>query len=383
MNMHSYMKRLALLLFVCMAAYSSVQAQAKSEEELMTRLLQSLQTQNSSVHTMLFPSFDTLMAHLRAQDPAAVKTLLANPARLQKYDPVFNADIATDYETVVKKGKDSSLHWNDMIMARYELERMIVTRDIAGIDKIMTRRMQGHYVVEDMLTRRRYVITMKDIMEIKGKWYGGHMVNVLPADNIEEYYEKLAIERKVDKMKMLGEMYGTPEQDTTAASVVSTETKNATLATKPTPERTGLEIDTDDFEEEADRRKGKKTKEIIERKLYVGTFDKHTNVELYIRGYKGPCPETVCYWDAIYKFEDMDEYIKLEVAKLPDGTWQFTEEPDIASMELSLDKGRLKGEWMSNKDKTEYTIDLNELKEITSRKLFMLDDVIDNELWAQ
>lgn len=354
----------------------------------MTQLLQSLQTQNSAIHTVLFPPFDTLMKYLSMEDPLTVKTLLANPAKLQKYDPVFNADIAADYDAVIKKGKDSLLHWNDMIMARYELERMIVTRDIAGIDKIMTRRMQGHYIVEDMLTRRRYVITMKDIMEIKGKWYGGHIVNVLPAENIEEYYEKLAIERKMDKMKMLGEMYGTPEQDTSASpsanAVATTETKKTTAdVPRSAPERTGLEIDTDEFNEEESPKKGKRTKEIVERKLYVGTFDKHTNVEMYIRGYKGPCPENACYWDAIYKFEDMEEYIKLEVTKMPDGTWQFAEEPDIASMELKLDKGRLKGDWMSNKDRTEYDMDLNELTEVTNRKLYMLDDVIDNELWAQ
>jgi hypothetical protein len=378
------MKKLFILLFISIAAQSNVLSQARSEEELMTQLLQSMQTQNSAVHTTLFPPFDTLMAHLRTQDPAAVKTLLANPAKLQKYDPVFNADIAADYEAVIKKGKDSSLHWNDMIMARYELERMIVTRDIAGIDKIMTRRMQGHYIVEDMLTRRRYVITVKDIMEIKGKWYGGHMVNVLPAENIEEYYEKLAIERKMDKMKMLAEMYGA-DQDTTApaTAVATTNTASTAPAPKPAKERTGLEIDTDEFNEEENPKKAKRTKEIVERKVYVGTFDKHTNVEMYIRGYKGPCPEVVCYWEAIYKFEDMEEYIKLEVTKLPDGTWQFTEEPDIASMEMKLDKGRLKGEWMSSKDRTEYDMDLNELTEVTNRKLFMLDDVIDNELWAQ
>lgn len=376
------MKKLLLLLIICFAANWQAKAQAKSEEELMTQLLQSLQTQNTGIHTTLFPSFDTLMAQLQRIDPAEVRALLANPAKLQKYDPVFNPNIATDYEAVIKKGKDSLLHWNDMIMARYELERMIVTRDIAGIDKLMQHRMQGHYIVEDMLTRRRYVITMKDIMNIKGRWYGGHMVNVLPAENIEEYYEKLAIERKMDKMKMLGEMYGTDEDTAAPAAAIASSADTKEDEEKP-GEHSWLAIDTEEFEEGSDKKKKKNSKEILERKLYVGTFDKHTNVELYVRGYKGPCPETVCYWDAIYKFEDMDEYIKLDVARLADGTWQFTEEPDIGNMELKLDKGRYKGNWMSNKDKTEYDVDLTELQEVKSRKLYMLDEVIDNELWAQ
>jgi hypothetical protein len=97
---------------------------------------------------------------------------------------------------------------------------------------------------------------------------------------------------------------------------------------------------------------------------------------------KGPCPETICSWEAMYRFQDMDEFIKLEVRKTPDGVWHFDEEPEVGSMELKLQGDKFTGGWMSLKDKTEYEVNLTEQKEIRGRKLMQMDTIIENNLFS-
>lgn len=343
-------------------------AQAPGEEQQVGRILLSLQTNTQSNYLGLFPSYDTLhkmvMQYTEANENEMRKlaNLQRNVQRLQQFDPLYNPALASEFDWVYKKGRDSGLHWSDLVMARYELEKMMLPRELIGLNKIMPLRLQGYIFVEDMLTRRRYIVGVRDIFTIKDKWYGGRLVNVLEAETIDEYLEKLAHERKIEKEKLLNEMYGVAE--------VPEVTDSAKAATKV------ANTEEEDDEEEETR------KEVVERKYYKGTFDNEMSVELYMRGMKGLCNENVCSWEAMYRFQDMDEFIKLEVTKGPDGTWIFNEEPEIGVMELKLKGDNFTGTWMSLKDKTEYEVHLAEKKEVKGKKLMQLDTIMENNMFS-
>ena len=371
------MKKVCIYLFLLVIVLAKAQAQTKSEALQVGAVLESLQSGNESVYLTLFPPYDTLLKHLHTTtDTIALINFGTNPQKLQQYDPMFNEDIDKDFKYVRQKGKDSGVHWTDILMARYELERMMVTRDLRGIEKIIEGRMQGYIMIEDILTRRHYIITVKDIMRIKGLWYGGHVLNVLEAESIDEYYDKLAAERKMEKQKLLALLYP-PDEDTLVTPIADTA-KDKVVA----DEKSFLYINTEEDEGAKRQKPPAGNKEITERKLYTGTFDGTTKVEMYIRGIKGSCPETACYWDAIYRFQDQDEYIKLEVTRKQDGTWIFDEEPDVGSMELVLKDDRFTGTWISNKDKTEYEVNFREKKEVKPSKLEELDNTIENGMFA-
>ncbi len=351
---HVYRLVFILIIFSCKAEHSH--AQAKSEKVHISFLLAGMQSQNSSVHSRLYPEFDTMFMHLEKHSPQTeVANLRADLTKLQKFDPAYNPELLRDFEYVIKKGIDSGLHWRDIILAGYELHKTPLTRNLIGLDKIIELRFHGFIFVEDMLTRRRYCIAVKDVECMKGKWYGGHLINILEAKTIDEYQAKLVIERK----KMLHPELFVTVKDTS----------------------TNIIVKTDDEDEEEDENKPRK--DVVERIYYTGMFDNEIPVELYIRGIKGDCPAVSCSWEAMYKFQDHDEFIKLIVERAPDGKWLFTEDPDVGSMELDLSGDKFTGVWISLKDKTEYEVSFTEKKEVRSKKLFEMDDVIENELYAQ
>ena len=324
-------------LLMCLCLSRSAGAQAISEETQVGRIILSLQSGNVENHIGMFPSFDTLYkiaqqyADPNPNETRKVLNLLQNPRKLHQFDPILDPAIGSDFEAVYKKGRDSGIHWTDIVMARYELEKMMLPRDLIGLNKIMPIRLQGYIFIEDMLTRRRYIVYVKDVFTLRDKWYGGHLVNVLEAETIDEYISKLAAERQMERDKLLAQMYGTIEEEPVTDTVRS-DAKKPNLAME--------EEDDDDDEKES---RG----DVVERKYYTGTFDDETQVELYIRGMKGGCPETVCSWEAMYRFRDMDEYIKLEVTRGSGGSWIFNEEPEVGVMELHLKGNKFTGSWMS------------------------------------
>jgi hypothetical protein len=350
------MKAIVFLLYLlsCVSA-GSVFAQAKSEKVHVSFILAAMQSQNRYVHQRLYMPFDTLFEIIDKHPvKKEVEYLRGNLQKLQQFDPAFNPSISNAFDSVIKKGIDSGLHWREIILASYEMKKMTLTRDLIGLEKIMEPRFQGYIFVEDMLTRRRYGITVKEVACIKGKWYGGTLLNVLEAENVDQYLTKLALE---EKKRLHPELF--PVIKDTMASKIK------------------VSSDEEEDEEEKPRR------DIVQRVYYTGMFDNHIPVELYIRGMKGICPEPVCSWEAIYRFQDQDEFIKLIVSKTPEGKWLFTEDPDVGEMELTLQGEDLSGTWTSLKDRTEYEVSFKEKKEVRSRKLFEMDDVIENELWAK
>ncbi len=364
-----------LLAAVWVAKAETTGAQAKTEQVHISYLLASMSSQNSAIHARLYPVFDTLYMYLEKHNPQSeVANLRADLAKLQKFDPGYNPQILYDFDYVIKKGIDSGIHWHDIILAGYELQKTPLTRSLAGLDKIMELRFHGFIFVEDMLTRRRYCIGVKEIECIKGKWYGGHLINILEAKTIDEYYAKVVIERK----KLLHPELFVQAKDTAAA-----EDEPETTVADNEEEDANNFLKMSQYIEEDKPKEKKTSRQVSERFYYTGMFDNEIPVELYIRGLKGNCPEISCSWEAMYKFRDHDEFIKLIVERTPEGKWLMTEDPDVGALELELHDGKFTGVWISLKDKTEYDVIFNEKKAVKSSKLFDMDDIIENGLYAQ
>ena len=164
---------------------------------------------------------------------------------------------------------------------RYELEKIRRGRDLIT-EKISPLRFLGYVFIKDMLNRKTYTFTVFDIMQVNGLWYGGELAHIYKASTKDEYAKELAAEKKRLHDKELG--------------IVDT----SDLA---------KENSSSDEEEE---QKMPKMKEIMDRKFYKGKFDNEISVQLYIRHIKGGCPEIICAWDALFKFGDQDEWVKLQ-----------------------------------------------------------------------
>ncbi|MBS1772438.1 MAG: hypothetical protein JST82_06245 [Bacteroidetes bacterium] len=359
----------AVMIAFCLCVFSCIAvAQQKNEEALVNQILMCFAKHDDSAYMKLFPKAEELITMANSYhdtnviDSRRINNIRRNPQRLQQFDPLYNPDIVKDFEFILQKGIDSGLHWRDLVLARFEFEKSILSKELVGLEKIIPYRLQGYIFVQDLLTRRVFCITVKDVHGFNGKWYGGRIVNLLEAESIEEYYVKLAKEKKVLKDVLMQQMYAL--SDTAGAAEDS-----AAVAAKKAQEQKKAEEDDDD--------KKHITTEVIERKLYTGTFDKEIGLELYVRGLKGNCPQAVCGWEAIYKFEDKNEYVILEVTKGPNGKLVFTDE-DNGVMELTIKNGKATGEWTSFTDKTTFDVDLTEKIEVKNRTLFKLDAIIED-----
>ncbi len=360
--------RYLLCCILCCLCFTVANAQVNSEEVLVNRVLITLQSGSDSLYTTLFSKYDELFKIMQSAQPGdengakRIANIRSNPQKLQQFDPQFNPEIVQDFDKVIKKGKDSGLHWTDMLITRYELEKAILPKELIGLEKIIPIRMQGYIFVQDLLTRRTYAIALKDIHSYNNKWYGGHVVNILEAESIDEYIDKLAAERKMEKKKLLEAMYGTADESSTPVTdSVTAEVKKPEIKKE---------------EEEEEEKKPNTNRDVVERKVYTGRLDNEIDIELYVRSLKGACPQPACAWEAIYKFGDQDEYIKLEVNKTKDGKWQFTED-EVGMLEVTIKGDKLVGTWTSMRDKTEYDAVLTEKKEVKSRKLFQLDSLME------
>ncbi|HEY1030356.1 MAG TPA: hypothetical protein VGD89_01170 [Flavipsychrobacter sp.] len=344
-------------------------AQQKSEEALVNKILFTLARQDDSAYAALFPKYEELvkLANSYTSDDVIstnrINQLRSNLQAMQQFDPAFNPEIIADFKAVNKKGIDSGLHWRDMLLARYELEKAYLPKELIGFERVVPYRLRGYIFVQDLLTRRTFCVTVKDIHGYNNVWYGGRVVNVLEAETIDEYQQKLAAEIKVERAKLTAMLY--PDDTAGAAS------DSAALLAAAAAKQKKAAVDDDEEEKKL------VVTEVVERKLYTGKFDNELKVELYVRGLRGSCAEPVCAWQAIYRFQDSDEYIKLDVTRSPDGKFIFTEE-DIGVMEVAIKAGKVTGEWTSFKDKTEYIVDLTEKQEVKGRKLLELDTWIES-----
>lgn len=358
-----------ILFIACFQATVPAYAQADSEKDLVYKIVDILRSGDDSSYAAIFPTFKMMSEMVATYQPRdsfqieRINKIRVNMRQLQQFDPEYNPILVDRMNFVRKKAADSGVHWGDILIAKYELDKQRLPYELIGFELIAPIRMQGFIYIRDMLTRRRYGIAVRDIYMMGDKWYGGTVLNILEASNEAEYEEALAIEEKELKKLMIYKQRGLLD---------------SVLAARDSIRKSRLYAGGDEEEEED---AGETMyKDIADRKLYTGYFDKQVEVELYIRFIKGPCPEAICSFEAMYKFGDLDEYIILEVERKPDGTFVMTEE-ELGVMELKLQGNTLTGTWTSVRDKTEYEAYLKEKEEIRDRKLYKLDKTYEESVW--
>lgn len=383
------MRRLLLLLvFVFsishnLSAKDDPHAPAKTEQELIGKLLNTLQYSDTITYTNLFLSADTvwkMIFEYRAPDTGVeegsttLTFLMQHHDRIYAFDPAYNPDIIKDFIYVSQKGADSGIHWKSISLVRYQLIKEKPTRDLIGYDRIATNRLRGYIFIKDDITRKEYCFTVSDMQKIGNYWYGGHLLNVYEASTIDQFEAKMAGEIKKKKQ---GPQAEEKKDDEAVAAKANADDKDDEDADKKA-KAGSLSVKTED-DNEKDNPEGK---EVVDRKIYRGTFDKEIPIILYVRYIKGGCPEKVCYWQAIYKFGDQDDYIKLDVSKTDDGKWLFVEDPAVGSMELTL-KGKIyTGNWSSSDVQTGYDVKLTETAE-PPKRYEALDKIIESGAWAK
>lgn len=370
----------SVLFIVCCIYAGAAMAQEKSEDLLIDKLILNLRSKDPALYSAQFAQFDSVWRLVNKIVPASpaenqrLANIKSHPEKLRQFDPAHNQSMETDFKNLIVKGIDSGIHWTEIRLVRYELEKMLLTKDMIGFEKVAQHRLQGYVYIMDQLTSRVYAVAVKNIFSFDNKWYGGQVVNVLEAQNIEEYLDKLALERKIEKERLLAEMYGTAEDP------IEEEKKEA-VEEAPKKEKNFLEIDIE--EDEDDGNKAKRNREekvqltkVLDRKLYTGVVDGEIKIELYLRSLQGNCPDPICGWEAIYKFGDNEEYYMLEVKRKPDGKWSMIEDTEEGALELTLNNGVFTGIWQSPQDKTEYKVEMTEKTDVKVKKLYMLDDLI-------
>lgn len=315
-----------------------------------------LKQKDPYTYMKLFPGADTMAAIIMQNAPKESELyqhmayLRENPVLAMHGDSIIDALLQHDFDSLVKRGEEKlNIHWNTILLARYELVKMRTTRN-AVLEKTVPERFMGFIFIRDGVTQRTFGIGVADILKIQGEWYGGQLKGIYRASTVDDY---LKAEMAVRKGKPL------PDDD------------EAATAASPEEE-----------EKKQEDNVSRTQKTIIQRKFYAGMFDNEIPVQLYVRYLKGNCPEVTCVWEAIYKFGDQDDYIKLTVSKSADGKWTFTEDPPQGVMELKLENGKYTGTWTSTDNQTGYDVKLSEI-EATPKKTKQLDEVFERQLFAK
>ncbi len=345
----------------------------RTEGELIGKIIDCLRFKDTITYPSLFPDFDTVWKQIIEYRPRdemeakAIAQIRQHPEKVKQFDPYYNHAINKNAYYVMQKGEDSGIHWNQVLMMRYELQKVKLTRDMVGYDLIAPTRFQGYVLLRDMLTRQVFIFTVNELQNIGKYWYGGVLANIYPAESIEEFQAKEAGELRIRRMM---KEFGLTEAD--LAKIKSKDTSKHVIQVN----------ENDDDDANTTTASGLIRRDVVDRKLYTGTFDNQIQVKLYVRYMKGNCPGGVCSWEAIYKFGDQDEFIKLDVSKTKEGNWLFNEDPPIGSMELTLKDKVFTGTWASSDIKTGYDVKLKEAILSTSM-MKQLDHIIEHGDWAK
>lgn len=336
---------IGLLLLLCKVA----SAQKKSEQQLIASYFAALQVQDFEAITSLYVSTDSLcewvIHHTDKGSPSYYKMLALKNNEHEKanFDSTIKQEILGNLDSFYKKTKRLDIHWDKTVFVRYELEAIHLGHGLL-IEKVTPSRYLGYLYFKDDDTRKSYVFTVHNLFQVNGNWYGGELGNIFEGQSKEDYEKAYQAEQKWLRDVAAGRIVEDSNQ------LQQTETSN------------------DEHYQTLQR------KEIAERRFYKGKFDNEINAQLYVRYIKGPCPDGVCGWDALFKFGDEDDYILMTVSKTSEGKWIFSE--DLGSMELQLLNGVYTGEWAASDSKAEYDVVLKETN-LSSKKAKLFDNAMD------
>jgi len=372
--------RYFLIVFLLVAALDAsagkrrYRGEPRSEVGLMNNVIGCLSHKDSIGYFYLFPPFDSLWAlvlHYPDRSPAAQRDLnhiKENPKLLLQYDPMYNHKIMAGFLNVLTKGEDSGIHWNSVVMQRYELSRQVPTsNDLVGYNRIVPERFKGYMFVRDLMGRLTFCINITEIQKINGYFFGGQVLNILEASTIEEFMRKEEEEQKYFAWLAKSRLSDSAVNDSTQNSLLDSLANIDTAAPNP------LSISPGDEDTLKVRR------EVVDRKYYEGMFDDEIPVRMYVRYMKDLRTGKVSAYDGLYKFGDQVSYVRLNISRTPDGKWMIEDDPPIGTMELELTGKVYTGSWTNNENQTGYDVELKQT-DILQKKLELLDKILDKGL---
>jgi hypothetical protein len=354
----------------------------RTEVGLMSNVLGCLMNKDSLNYFYLFPPFDSLWAmvmHNPDRSPATIKALnelKEHPKTLLQFDPYYNKSIMKRFMNVLQKGEDSGIHWNTIVMQRYELvKESINTRDLAGYDIIAPERFKGYMFVRDLLGRLTFCITITEIQKIQGYFFGGQVINILEASTVDQYLAKEREERKYFEW-----LAKNPKNDSANADSIKMAKGDSLLATgDSTKKKKKLDLNvTNPTEDE----KQQTRKEVIDRKYYEGKFDDEIPVKLFIRYLKDVKSGKTQLYDGLYKFGDQVNYVKLNITRDAEGKWVMEDDPPLGTLELELANKVYTGSWTNNESQTGYDVVMKQA-DITEKKMEQLDNILERGLYGK
>jgi len=349
-------KALLLCLLLCLAG-TLAQAQRRhkkvkedrTERGLVYRILGALHDKDQRSYLALFPDIDTfntlLLENLDSNSRAftQIAALQENATQLLRRDSLVSARLEARFDSLIRRGEAIGIEWKSIVPLRYELMKRNKTRDTL-LEKLMPERFVGYAFFMDLSSRQTYCVLLSDIFRLKDRWYGGQLGNVFEARNTDEYLAQAAKNQKrFGDANFIFIPQGRFDKEEKAAA-------DSTATARQT--KTFNQVVSPDAQE----------KVILERKYYKGYFDEEIPVQLYMQSLKGDCPEKACLFEAMYVFGDQPDYIRLQVKKTGDNTWEFTDPRNEATMELHLTDTTFYGDWLLDKKQTGYDVELKEAK---------------------
>jgi len=344
----------------------------RTEVGLMNNVLGCLSNKDSASYFSLFLPFDTLwqlVMHNPNHSPEAtvqLNNLKEHPQALLEFDPAYNRDIIKRFNDILQKGEDSGIHWNQIVMQRYELYKEVITsHTLAGYDIIAPERFKGYIFVRDLLGRLTFCISIIEIQKINGYFFGGQVLNILEASSIDQFLAKEADERKYFEQLAQEEA---ARADSVKNGLIDTAAKDTVIIAKKDNDLNVEQSEEDTF---------KKRREVVDRRYYEGKFDEEIPVKLFVRYMKDLRTGIVTGYDGLYKFGDQVDYVKLNITKDKDGTWIMDDDPPVGTMELELKNKVYTGSWTNNENQTGYDVLMTQT-DIPSKKLEQLDKMLES-----
>ena len=336
----------------------SNRGEPQTEVDLMNSVVTCLSHKDTLGYFYLFPPFDTLwhlVMHNSDHSPEAEKELdklREHPQSLIDFDPFYNRSIIGHFSAVLAKGEDSGIHWNSIVIQRYELQQESLTKNLAGYEKIAPERFKGYIFVRDLLGRQTFCITISEIQKIGGYFMGGEVINILEASTIDQFLAKETKERKYFAWLATHPLVDTPSVD--SAKKAEAKADN-------------------------DEDNSKVRKEVIDRKFYTGKFDDEIPVQLYVRYMRDARTGKSLSYDGLYKFGDQRDFVKLEITLDAQGKWTMDDDPPVGSLELVL-KGKVyTGSWSNVENGSGYDVVMKQT-DIPEKKVEQLDNILDKGL---
>ncbi|MES2700994.1 MAG: hypothetical protein V4649_00050 [Bacteroidota bacterium] len=362
-----YLSTLLLVLIICSGdvhAYGRKDKRGlpRTEAGLMDNIVGCLQNRDTIGYYNLFIPFDTLwglVLHNADRTPeaqGALNVLKEHPQTLLEFDPRYNRAIIDRFNMVIQKGIDSGIHWNAVKMQRYELKKQaITTTRLAAYNLLAPERFQGYMFIRDMLGRTNYCVSITEIQKVNGYFYGGQVVNMLPASSIDEFLGNEDKERRYIAWLAEHPVVDTPVADSA---------KNDSLK-----KADALGIAVEDDENKSIKR------EVVDRKYYEGSFDEEIQVRLYVRYMKEPGPGKPVAYDGLYKFGDQKSYVRLDITRTADGKWLMEDDIPVGVLELVLKERTYTGVW-TNSDQNGFDVVLKQTG-VPQKKVEALDNILD------